>query len=311
MVYGQILQKQTNFNSFCLFVFLYRLFFGRKMSKNFKFFFAVLLYDVVSYGYRVGNLEVCLPDFTNLTYCTIKNFHSNKTHFNWQISLPILSTSIITFKNSSIEKLGPGICLPEMILVNDYSTSIKNLQLSNLKIEEITYNAFDKCMKLEILNLSNNKLESLHPTTLIKNENLRIVDLSHNLFKKLETYDFLSQISELDLSHNQLSAFSTDLIKVMKSMETLRVSYNKLFDINAKKMTEHMPYLRFLALGNNYFRCRRIRDIHEIFRAKNISVDPERDFMKKDEEAICLDDNAWVAAHYIYTYKKMIEIVLD
>ncbi|KAA0719982.1 Malignant fibrous histiocytoma-amplified sequence 1 -like protein [Triplophysa tibetana] len=105
-------------------------------------------------------------------------------------------------------------------------SNLRQLTLSTKNSQKITLP--DDIKEIEVLNLGNNSLQELPEglgSTLTK---LRILILRRNKFVTVPSALFqLSQLVELDISHNCLGHFSED-IDLLKSLRKLCISHNKI-----------------------------------------------------------------------------------
>lgn len=259
--------------------------------------------------HRCSHIE---PD---VNACTLIDLHYNKTHFQFN-SFYGFSTVKIHVINSTLPKLGKfGLCLPKYSTV-DTITNVEEIDLTDVKLEELTSDVFENCAHLKILILRGNKLETLE-NVFSKNRELEKLDLTNNLIKSVsdEVFADMTQLKDLSLSGNHLIQFLPTLIETCSNLEVLRLDSNDLFDLNAKKIMEHAPKLRTLAYNNNQMRCGRMKDLDMKFKAKAILVDYSyeeeiRERIQPPETVgsiICLGDMPWSAAHYVYTYNKITE----
>lgn len=258
-------------------------------------------------------VKMCMIGDFNV--CTLTDFHVNKTDIEFKILMSTKS-SILEIKDSSIPKLGEGVC---RTLFDSFEPNhLEGLRLSKLGIEEIMPNAFQRCEKLNTLILSDNKIEKLNKRLLNENTELKKIDLSNNLIKELhiETFFGLEHLKELRLTGNHLKTFSADLIKFSGNLEVLLLDSNDLFDLNAKMFSKFAPKLKIVAFNNNQMRCGQVGHIIRIFTQKSFMLvdqryeEPVRDRIHPTESVesiICLSDIPWAAAHYIYVNTKIME----
>uniref|UniRef100_A0A8D9F9P7 Protein toll n=1 Tax=Cacopsylla melanoneura TaxID=428564 RepID=A0A8D9F9P7_9HEMI len=84
------------------------------------------------------------------------------------------------------------------------------------------------------------------------------LDLSNNGLRDLEenTFEFIKELADLDLSHNQLNNITNDIFSrrdIKRSLEHLNLSHNKLKSI-ADKTFEKLYSLKSLDLSNNFLK---------------------------------------------------------
>lgn len=240
----------------------------------------------------------------------------NETNDNFEIMMPQQATSL-TIQESTLPLLGDGVC-SYMRPYTDNIQGMEELYLEDLSVEKILSNAFQECDELKILILKNNKIKTLSETVFNRNLYLEKLDLSRNLIEELPSKIFskILQLRELYLSENNLKTFNPNLIEFHVNLKHLRLDSNDLFDLNGKKMVQFVPDLKIIAINNNQLRCGRVKEIIDVFDDKYVSVDINFEGIVKERvrpieivaSIICLGNVPWTAAHYIYTYKKVMEI---
>lgn len=249
-------------------------------------------------------------------HCILENFHLNKTDIDFKMLVSPYST-VLEIKNSSIPKLGNGVCRSLAGDLINEPIHLEGLHLSKLGIEEVTQHAFQMCKKLNTLILRDNKIENLDGDSLRHNLELEKIDLSNNLIQKLhlKIFNNLLKLKELYLTGNHLKSFSADLIESCVSLEVLRLDSNDLFDLNVQKIFRHAPDLKTLAVNNNQMRCERVKVVIKICKERKVSIDYLYEGEAKDriepinfvESLICLNDISWATAHYIYIISRTME----
>lgn len=84
--------------------------------------------------------------------------------------------------------------------------------------------------------------------------NLRSLNLANNSLSSIDPIivAHLKELKEVDLSMNEFSKLSADLMEALSSVEIMRIESNKLFTIdNAYNRVDYK--LRQIFLGNNQF----------------------------------------------------------
>jgi len=117
-----------------------------------------------------------------------------------------------------------------------------------LKQEKLLELCSQKFSKLKELNISNNKLIDISPLKDLKAPNLKILNLSHNKIENitgktesLEVYNF-PQLEEIDLSYNILTnVFELKAIKALK-LKIMNISYNEYEENN---LTQNIDIFKF------------------------------------------------------------------
>ncbi len=126
--------------------------------------------------------------------------------------------------------------IPEFIsdVVNRKSSqsegeTIIKLDLSNLDIEKIKDDTFDKVPNLKYLNLANNRVKVISKKNFQYLDNLRILIIANNEISSIDDYAFENnvQLKYLDLSSNQLTKVGLFLLANLLDLEYLSLRRNK------------------------------------------------------------------------------------
>lgn len=113
------------------------------------------------------------------------------------------------------------------------ATSLKELNLSENKINEITVGAFEKLPALEILNLEGNQLTSIYTGTFDSLFKLHVLDLSFNPIKQLHQQIFKNN-PKLDIKLQNTQITNIDFIQ---EGQLITVGF-EYFEKNLKKNQE-------------------------------------------------------------------------
>lgn len=256
----------------------------------------------------------CLIDLEENYMCTMKNLNLTTDIFEFE-TLVLPQNTKIRITDSKIPKLGNGMCKPPISFLT--KSSIEELQLSELSIEEVVHYAFHRCNMLKYLNLRDNKIEILDKSVFSLTVKLEHIDLTNNLLQKLHMKLFagLRSLRELYLSGNYLTTFSPELLNTCPVLEDLKLASNDLFDLNLKKILENSPRLRDVAFNDNQMRCERVRNIIGFMKENSVWANHYYEGKGRDrimptesvESTRCLGDIPWATVHYIYVHTKSVE----
>lgn len=181
------------------------------------------------------------PNLESLTIqnCGISIVHSdigeleNLEHLNLSYNkIEKLPTSVKGLKNLKTVDLS-GNKLPYLPTNAKYWKKVTSLDLSDNSLKQICVGSLPYMTALEELDLSYNQLANNTST----------------LKSKLYSLKTLKNLTELNLSHNKLTSFPSDLFKGTTKMEKLDLSYNKLSYI--LKEVSYMKNLKQLNASNN------------------------------------------------------------
>ncbi|CAF0716759.1 unnamed protein product [Brachionus calyciflorus] len=170
-----------------------------------------------------------------------------------------LSINILFMHETEIENLRPGFF--------DGIQSVKNIHLSNNKIEKLNFSIFDENFRqtVESIVLRNNSLYEI--PEIIDLENLIYLDLSLNkikVFKKLNTTE--CPLESLDISSNLIENLSTrdDFSKKIKeTLNELILNSNKIL-----KLEKFDNFTQLNKLGISYNKIKKLKS----FTFQNLST---------------------------------------
>lgn len=259
--------------------------------------------------------EMCSELYKRPNVCVLRQLHYTMIdfEFNLHFGMNVIKMHIL---NSTIPKLGNfGIC--KALRSSDDDTNhflqIEEIYMVEVGLTEFSIETFAGCENLEVLQLQHNRIQKFG-RWLKKNHNLVVIDLSYNLIDSIEedAFESMKKLQELFLSGNYLKHFSAKLIIGCESLEVLQLDSNDLLDLNEKKIVENIPKLRRITLTNNQFRCERVKNILDAFRPGIINFKYEGELRKRiitPTEVVnsihCLPEIPWAAAHYIFTYRSV------
>lgn len=106
-------------------------------------------------------------------------------------------------------------------------TALSDINLSSNKLTSLDLELFAGCKKLQRINCSANQITTILPSQkgLV---NLKILNLSNNQLKAFSAHQSIdyTKLHDLDLSHNQLS--DIEQLGLLKKIKYLNLSYNQL-----------------------------------------------------------------------------------
>ena len=119
--------------------------------------------------------------------------------------------------------------------------SLLNLSLTGCQINELCL-SIGKVTKIESLQLNKNKLESL-PKNLEHIESLKVLNLADNQLKVFNlNLANLTSLMSLNLDRNGIEEIPTEVIKKMKSLNTISLDGNKFPEDEKAKITRELGY---------------------------------------------------------------------
>ncbi|GFQ95371.1 toll-like receptor Tollo [Trichonephila clavata] len=120
--------------------------------------------------------------------------------------------------------------------------------------------SFDNLNQLEALDLGHNKLEKISDEMICHLGSLKILNLTHNDLTSTITFSnnsgskifkhCMSSLSELDLSHNKISAITKKDLQNFKRLRLLNLAHNDIFDLDPAVFT-NFAKLQIVDLSDN------------------------------------------------------------
>ena len=204
----------------------------------------------------VFNKQRCVEHFAkpiDNKYLTkdISKIIPNYDNKNGFLNLSILSLSHLPADYFKDHNCLNGLYLQNNKLVNippsiKYLTSLKNLNLSENNISNVSNFKFKALSQLKRLNLSHNKISSF---TIDRFPHMENLSLSYNKLNTLKIKG-TSTITHLNLISNDLTIFPEDL-HLLSSLSELHLSYNPL-KVNWQSVQKHpLNSLEILNLQNS------------------------------------------------------------
>lgn len=171
------------------------------------------------------------------------------TYNTTNIFLEIDSTYTVTsllFINSTLTILSNSVF--NSLRVN----WIEKLYLRNTRIDEIKRKTLNNFLELILLDIAENKITKLYQGTFDKLTQLRYLNLSHNIISTMEDELFLNikLIETIDLSYNNLSEINYHLFHTNQNLISLNIANNYLMQLHHRTF-DGLGLLRYLNLSYN------------------------------------------------------------
>ncbi|EDS29874.1 conserved hypothetical protein [Culex quinquefasciatus] len=147
-------------------------------------------------------------------------------------------------------------------------------------------------VNLEVLLLQNNHIEHFDHSTMQNLTKLRHLDLTHNFLTQFSTQVFPKSLTYLSLNSNEIKLFNYDDL-YFPPLVTLNLERNDLLSIDAPALILAMPKLKMVRFGGNPIDPNEFRLAVQQFRKHNVSVNDEADevaCLYKEEvvEGVCV-----------------------
>ncbi|XP_063707812.1 leucine-rich repeat-containing G-protein coupled receptor 4-like [Culicoides brevitarsis] len=183
-------------------------------------------------------------------WCTFQNIRLNSTNYRWKPKANKTEIEYVEFESSLIPVVYSNICraFPKM----------KNLQLGESGVQEVTEDAFYACANLETLRLHSNKIKVLHPTTFQGVPKMAFLNLGSNLlteFPDLSFFAGMPKLQKLFLEWNNLKSFPAELLKYNPKMYQLALYSNNLSELDVEKLVKYLPNLKYFNWIDNEIFC--------------------------------------------------------
>lgn len=206
------------------------------------------------------------------TSCTFSNVIRNWTHYAWDpvSDDPNLVTEV-KFTGSKMAIFTSNIC--------QKFPSLKELYLVELGIENVQESAFNGCTELTGLWLNTNHIKVIHRNMFGDTIRLQTLDFHDNQLMKLDfdarelVFENLRELKVLNLSMNNLTEFSSQVINSNRKLEELSLYSNELSDVSAGLIVNHLPNLKRFLLDDNEISCTRVVELNQFLQSKGILND--------------------------------------
>ncbi|XP_038116628.1 uncharacterized protein LOC6053554 [Culex quinquefasciatus] len=147
-------------------------------------------------------------------------------------------------------------------------------------------------VNLEVLLLQNNHIEHIDHSTMQNLTKLRHLDLTHNFLTQFSTQVFPKSLTYLSLNSNEIKLLNYDGL-YFPPLLTLNLERNDLPSIDASALILAMPKLKMVRFGGNPIDPNEFRLAVQQFRKHNVSVNGEADevaCLYKEEvvEGVCV-----------------------
>jgi Leucine-rich repeat (LRR) protein len=112
-------------------------------------------------------------------------------------------------------------------------TNVKQIDLRNNKIDNISKNIWPEADSLHSVNFENNELKRI---SFKRNSHIETLNLSHNHFKRIPRSILkLKHLKSIDLSRNEIKRIPC-FIQRMDSLEELKLNYNQLGNLSKREI---------------------------------------------------------------------------
>ncbi|XP_050081330.1 protein artichoke [Anopheles maculipalpis] len=129
--------------------------------------------------------------------------------------------------------------------------NLRELNLQGNRIEVLVDNLLDSNALLEQFDASRNSIVEISPKAFRNSRSLQTLDLSSNQLRDLpESLSGLTELRELDVSFNQLTELSPNVLVSWRNLEELKVSNNKVNQLHQGSL-RNLPLLQYLDLSSN------------------------------------------------------------
>lgn len=201
---------------------------------------------------------------------------NNLSSINWTAVLaPLVRLEHLSIRNTRITNLpGDAFAMNEHLIQLDLADnelqhlnvgstlghnlhSLQSLDLSNCNLQDrLSEEAFKNASKLRELNLSGNPMFASELSAVLQHlPVLRKLSLSNCSLRRLpEAFENLEQLEELDISHNPLSDAFVRMLKPLKSLEYLDMSYCSLGYVGNNTFTLMDSLKKLIMSGNKLHR---------------------------------------------------------
>uniref|UniRef100_A0A182N2R2 LRRCT domain-containing protein n=1 Tax=Anopheles dirus TaxID=7168 RepID=A0A182N2R2_9DIPT len=129
--------------------------------------------------------------------------------------------------------------------------NLRELNLQGNRIEVLVDNLLDSNALLEQFDASRNSIVEISSKAFRNSRSLQTLDLSSNQLRELpESLSGLAELRELDVSFNQLTELSPNVLVSWRNLEELKVSNNKVNQLHQGSL-RNLPLLQYLDLSSN------------------------------------------------------------
>jgi len=158
---------------------------------------------------------------SSVTEIIIENYKINKFYLNE------FSTSNLSRQITSLDYAAAGILIISINSLKPF-TSLTNLNLSSVAINQLQSNWFNENNNIDVFDISRNKLISLDRNSLMPLKNVRVANFSHNFIATIEKNSFneWQNLQELLLQNNYIEALHD--LGFLRQLKILNVEGNFL-----------------------------------------------------------------------------------
>eukprot|EP00605_Chrysophyceae_sp_TOSAG23-4_P001392 GSChrysophyteH1.ASY1.ANO1.1512.1 assembled CDS len=174
-----------------------------------------------------------------------------------------------------------------------------HLQFLDVSENRLQLSMFAGLLRLKALNLACNSINTVEPSYGF--DSLTLLDLSYNQLtqRSVQLLDFLPQLKELDLCGNNLAGLPHEMYR-FRTLEKLLLDNNKIDDNNVFNILCTVPNLRYISLAYNFLHCIPEQCCAEGFFALLSSIDLSFNYFGTEEDLQALLDLPRLEAMVLY-----------
>lgn len=197
--------------------------------------------------------------------CWFRNLNLPRNEVNYKIYQPKITEAVI--RESKIAVITSEFC-KTFPLITYFSAAYQSVRV-------VSEDAFTSCENVERINLECNFIKILPENLFASNYKLKMLQLSINKIIGISQNQFRnnSKLRDLRLNNNHLSEFPAESVKNTR-LEILFLYSNDIFDLDDVDELVKLPKLKDMALNDNLFPCKRLRQIVDRFKEKGINSLP-------------------------------------
>lgn len=234
----------------------------------------------------------CQLDTDNNEICYIPRLQLTKQDFHIEPVTEHPDTIKEVKLHGHVPILGRGIC--------DSLPNLDTFYADEVAMEEIQEDAFEGCKTLEKIEMTNNNFTKLGRNSLKGLVNLGILNLHGGNIPEIDLdLTSLKNLHTISLTLMNISIFSADTLREQDDLRMLVLCSNNLFDLDVERILSSAPKLEDIYLGENNFKCSRLREMLSVLKARNVRAvtrpfPKERNYCPEKVDGIeCLSEEQW------------------
>lgn len=225
--------------------------------------------------------------------CHIRELNLTSEDYHVEPVADNLNAIKIVHLEGTVPILTNGVCEVMPNLVRFFA--------ENVSLEEIQANAFQGCDNLYELYLYGNNFVNFDRSAFKGMSNLREIWVSGGNVSSIDLdLSDSKKLTVLALRNMGINVFPAETLREQIHLRDLYLYSNNLFDLDVERILQYTPYLRKINLGDNNFKCSRLREMLDILKLRNVEANSfirherERDYYPDDINGIhCLTDEQW------------------